>query len=108
MNKNDLYIPVNVPDRNELIPGFGTIELIASAVALGTAALAVIVLYIIDFNILYALLIAITLFGGVVVLVRKDKYGENLIYKTQYVLRFNKSQKRYQYKYHNIYEGRVK
>lgn len=108
MNKKDLYIPVNVPDRNELIPGFGTIELTVSAVALVVAAVIVIILYVMDFNILYALLIAIILFGGVVVLVRKDKYGENLIYKTQYVLRFNKSQKRYQYKYHNIYEGRVK
>ena len=107
-NKKDLYIPLNVPDRKELISGFGTIELVISGIILLISVLIVIVAYVMEFNILYALLIAISLFTVVVMFVRKDKYGENLIYKTKYVIRFNKSQKMYQYQYHNIYEGRIK
>lgn len=108
MKKKDLYIPVNVPDRNELIPGFGTVELTVCGVAIGVAIIIAIIMYLSGINILYAVGTAATIITMAILIFRKDKYGENLLFKTQYVIAFHKSQKKYQYQYHNIYEGSIK
>lgn len=103
--KKDLYVPVHVPDRNELIPGFGTVELTICGAAVAVAAIVAIVMYIAGINIIYSVGAAICIITFVILIFRKDRYGENLIFKTQYVMRFRTSQKKYLYQYHNIYEG---
>ena len=108
MKKKDLYIPVNVPDRNELIPGFGTMELTVCGIAVGIAIITAIVMYVSGVNVLYAVGTAAVIITMAILIFRKDKYGENLLFKTQYVIAFHKSQKKYQYQYHNIYEGSIK
>lgn len=108
MKKKDLYIPVNVPDRNELIPGFGTMELTVCGIAVAIGIIVAIVMYVFGVNVLYAVGTAAAIITIAVLVFRKDKYGENLLFKTQYVIAFHKSQKKYQYQYHNIYEGSIK
>lgn len=108
MKKKDLYIPINVPDRNEMIPGFGNTELIACGISVGLAAIVGIIMYISGINVLYVVGTAVAIITVAIMVFRKDKYGENLLFKTQYVIAFHKSQKKYEYKYHNIYEGGVK
>ena len=105
MKKKELYIPVNVPDRNEVLPGFGAAELIACAVAFGIGVITAILIFVISQDILKALGTAIVILAAAVVLFRKNQYGENIIIKSKYVIAFHKTQKKYYYKYHNIYEG---
>lgn len=108
MKKKDLYIPVNVPDRNEIIPGFGTMELTICGSAIMMAVIIAIIMYISEVNVLYAVGTATVIITLAILIFRKDKYGENLLFKTKYVIAFHKSQKKYMYKYHNIYEGSIK
>lgn len=108
MRKKDLYIPINVPDRNEMIPGFGTVELVACAIAVGIAAIVGIIMYMSGINVLYVVGTAVAIITVAIMIFRKDRYGENLIFKTQYVIAYHKSQKKYEYKYHNIYEGDIR
>lgn len=108
MKNKELYIPVNVPDRNELIPGFGVKEIVCCLVVLAIGIITAIIMCISGTGILWALGVAIVMLVLAITIFRKNQYGENLIDKTQYVIKFSKSQKKYQYKYHNIYEGEVK
>ncbi len=105
MKKKELYIPVNVPDRNEVIPGFGAAELIACAVAFGAGFITAILIFVISQDVLKALGTAIVILAVAVVLFRKNQYGENIIIKSKYVIAFHKTQKRYLYQYYNNYEG---
>lgn len=108
MKKKDLYMPANVPDRNEPIPGFGTTELTICGVAVGVSIITAIIMYLSEVYILYAVGTAAAIITMAILIFRKDRYGENLLFKTQYVIAFHKSQKKYEYQYHNIYEGSIK
>lgn len=105
MKKKELYIPVNVPDRNEMLPGFGTVELIACAIAFGAGFIIAILIFVISQDVLKALGTAFVILAVTVMLFRKNQYGENIIIQSKYVIAFHKTQKRYLYQYHNIYEG---
>lgn len=109
MKKKDLYIPVNVPDRNEFVPGFGNQELVACGVALALGIVTFVIMkYGFGCGMVKSLIGCISFLAIAIVIFKKDKFGENLVYKLQYVIRFFQSQKRYVYKQYNIYEGEVK
>lgn len=108
MEKRDLHIGTYVPDRKEFIPGFGNIELTACSISIGIAIIICIIMYLSGINIIYAGGIAACIILTAIVLLRKDRYGENLIFKIRYVIAYHKSQKRYLYEYHNTHEGSSK
>lgn len=106
-SKNTLYIPVNTPDYDAIISGVGSIEM----TIFGVSAVLIIVigLMIAQFsNTLVAVWIAGLLGCAVVLTIRRDNCNENLIKKISIFRRYIKSQKRYVYLYHNIYEVPVK
>lgn len=104
MNKKDLYIPLNVPDNDDVIRGFGKREICIIAASFLAAFICIAAVYAKTQNMVYAIFTGIGMVAITVMIVRKDIYNENTIDKLKHIVRFSKTQKRYEYRYYNIYE----
>lgn len=103
MNKKELYIPVNVPERNDFFDGFGTKELIATALALVVGIIFAVVIYLNFNSLLSAFLLLGTIVATTILLVKRDRIDESFIDKINFVRIYNKQQKRYEYQYYDFY-----
>lgn len=103
-SEKDLYLPVNTPDADDLIQGIGAFELYIYAIGLIVCLLIGIWINWAYGNTMIATIGAVSLFAVVVLLFRRNLYNENVIKITMVVLKFQRSQKAYEYLYHNIYE----
>ena len=106
--KKQLYIPVKIKRRQEFlnIDGIGKKEafkiIVFSIIGLilgGTIA-------IVNRNPIYLFVIFTLMAGGAYIFLKKDITNSNTIDKLLLQYEFMKSQKRFFYKYHNIYEKR--
>lgn len=106
-NTHTLYIPVNTPDYDAIISGVGSFEM----AIFGVSAVVIIIvgLMVARFsNTLVAVWIAGLLACVVVLTIRRDNCNENLLKKIFIFRKYIKSQKKYIYQYHNIYEVPIK
>lgn len=102
--KKDLDIPVNVPPRDYIVNGLGMSEFAKIAVG-ALVGLGIGIFIFICSGTIYACLIIPLITGTITfVIFRRDDHTENLIDKLGFVFEFKKTQKQYQYEYHNIYE----
>ncbi|MEG0962412.1 MAG: hypothetical protein RSF88_06100 [Lachnospiraceae bacterium] len=107
-NKNKLPIPVNAPDRNDYVQGFGNKELTVTA---GVALLAII--YFICMmvrstdNIFKVFFMALGSILFTVALIVRDRYNETIIDKIRVIIQYQMVQKKYKYNYRNLYETEV-
>lgn len=105
--KKELYIPLNVVESQDLISGIGGKE----AAYIGAALLIGIVLAVIIFtgsgNMVSAVLTAGIIVSITVLLVKRDQFNESMIDKFRFIKIYMQSQKRYGYRYFNIYGGEV-
>lgn len=101
MEKNDLYIPTNVSDSNDIISGFGMKELAITGAGAGFALMLAIILYSSSKNIVTAVLLPFTVIAVIIVCVRRDKYSESVIDKLRFIWIYYRSQKRYKYQYYD-------
>jgi len=97
--KKSLYIPGNVLERKDIIDGFGNREIGIVVVATAAAAIVFFAIFLSTGDVLIPFTAAIFLIGGTIIAVRKDQHDESLIDKINFVYRFTKTQKKYQYQY---------
>lgn len=105
MNKKDLYIPVNVVERNDIVSGFGKTELMITVISFLIAVCIGIWIIVSSEKIATAIFLGAMLIAVTIFLIRRDKFDESVIDKLFIIKKYYKSQKRYIYHYHNIYEG---
>lgn len=105
--KEQLYIPLNVRKRKELIAGYGQQEAIITVVMSIIGFMIGLIIYGFNQKIEYVLIIPIVIGFLTVVMIIKDQTNTSLLDSLIRLYWFNKSQKRYEYKYKNIYEGEI-
>jgi len=99
MEKNQLYIPVNIKTRFEFFDGFGFPELgVTSIVALISGLIAFFVGDIYN-GALFVLISA----SMVVTLTRKNQYNQSVMDMIKVFMRFHQKQQKYKYEYYNKY-----
>lgn len=106
--KGDLYIPVRIKRYPEFwnIDGIGKKELRGILIMTGVGIIVGVISGVITQIILFPLLFVILFPSGAYMFLKKDLTNRNTIDKIRISKRFKKSQKRYDYKYYNIYEAR--
>lgn len=106
MEKSDkLPIPMNIPDRDEWVNGFGKNEGIITGISLIIGIIIGIVIFINTQDAFFAVTVPVAIVSITVIAVRKDPYNENFIDRIKIYRSYLKAQKQYEYEYHNIYEG---
>lgn len=103
MRKKELYIPVNIPERNDFFAGYGIKELIATAIALVIGAILAVMIYLLSGSLFFAFGELGTLVGFTILLVKRDRIDESFIDKLNFVRIYRKQQKRYEYAYYDFY-----
>ena len=103
MNKKELYIPVNVPERNDFFEGFGGRELVITAISLVIGAIGAVLIYLNFNSLLFAFLFLGTVVAVTILLVKRDRIDESFVDKINFVNIYNKQQKRYEYQYYDFY-----
>ncbi|BDF45184.1 hypothetical protein CE91St56_23070 [Lachnospiraceae bacterium] len=103
--KKELYIPVNVPEREDFVSGFGAKELSITGISLFVGIICAVVIFNLSGSAFQAVGSGAIILTTVIMMIRRDRYDESLIDKFRFVLRYLKAQKIYEYKYHNIHEG---
>lgn len=105
MAKNkELYIPVNVPESEDFISGFGNKELAITTITFFVAIVLAIITYVSTDSVFKAVFIAAVLLAVVIIAIKRDKYDESIIDKIKLVNKYRKSQKKFVYEFYNIYE----
>lgn len=107
-NKETLYIPVNIRRRKEYVDGFGKEELVKVLIWFVIGIVVGLILFFIkNKEMVYVVFSAIFFPGLAFALTRKDKTNRSQIDRLVDLYKFSVSNKRYDYKYHNIYEKEV-
>lgn len=105
MKEEILYIPVNIKKRKEIIEGIGKKEIrqivITTLIGIFIGA---ILFFLKNNNPAYLIMTAFIFGSGSYVFLKKDPTNRNTIDKLKLYINFTKSQKRFHYKYKNIYE----
>jgi len=104
-NKKNLPIPVQVSNEKQTITGFGKKEMRITGFSFLIAIGIGIITFILSGEIIVVFVPVIIILPITVMLIKKDVRNESFINKVQVILRFSRTQKRYEYVYHNIYEG---
>lgn len=104
-SKKELYIPVNVPEREDYISGFGSKELTITGLSLLVGIILAAIIFIQTDVAFWAVGTAGGLVALTIVVVRRDHFDESVIDKLRFVYRYHKAQKQFEYHYFNIYEG---
>lgn len=103
MRKKELYIPVNIPERNDFFAGYGIKELIATAIALVVGAILAVMIYLLAGSLFFAFGVLGALVAITILLVKRDQIDESFIDKINFVRIYQKQQKRYEYVYYDFY-----
>lgn len=106
-NKEELYIPVNIPESRatDFFAGYGSKELFITIITFFIAIILAVVIYQSTKQLFFSAILGIGLVGITVLIIKRDQYDESLIDKLKIIQKYNKTQKKYEYKYYNIYEG---
>ena len=105
-HRKPLYFPTNCPDANDFVAGFGMKELVISIVAFCVALIVGIIVYMTTGGMIRTLAVGFTILGGTIVSVKRNRQQECLVDWVVQVFKYWGAQKKYEYRYYNIYEGR--
>lgn len=107
--KKELYIPVNVPERNDFIEGFGGKELFYTAISFVIGAILAIASYLmLNIEIFFAFMILAMIVTLTVMFVKRDSIDESFIDKIAFIISYQKIQKKYSYEYWDDMKGQEK
>lgn len=99
MQQKTLYIPSNIKTRQEFFEGYGATELYKT---IGTATICSIfclILYAINHSIALSVVIMLSGIAASIMFVTKDRNNQSVLDQIVLMIRFSKSQKKYQYNY---------
>lgn len=105
VSRKELYIPVNVPEREDFISGFGAKELTITGVSLFFGVIVAVIVFFRTESAFYAVGAAGIIVAITIVLVRRDLYDESIIDKLRFVRIYHRAQKQFIYEYFNFYES---
>ncbi len=95
-NHTSLYIPVNVPERKDIFPGYPTIEMSIALLVVAVCVIFLIVMVMFDHTFIGFAVAAITI-GWTLISIRKNNANENMYDFARVLLRFARSQKIFYY-----------
>lgn len=101
--KGELYVPVHTPDADDFVAGIGKFEGVVIVISGLSSLLSALLYYAITENVVVSVMITAILIALTITMIRRDSHNENLVTKLMIVKSFYKSQKRYYYRYHNIF-----
>lgn len=101
---NRLYIPVNIRRRKELVDGFGKKEFLQTVSLSAVGIVVGIAIYYFTNRIEVIVLASIIACVLGVTIFRKNRFNGNMVDKVKEMIQFYQSQRRFLYKYTNIYE----
>lgn len=106
--RKPLYIPQNALDNNDVISGIGKKEIRITLIVAIIAILFIIYVFICQQDyIVLAIGSAFLIIMVTLSLIHRNRYDESFIDYIKQLWNYKKMQKRYEYRYYNIYEGRV-
>ncbi len=97
--KDTLYIPLGLKDKNELWDGFGKEEAFKALIFITIASIIDILLYFLKQNIAISVVFILVAIGGSLMMLTKDTTNISVVDQIGYMIRFSKSQKYYSYIY---------
>lgn len=97
--KDTLYIPLGLKDKNELWNGFGKDEAIKALIFVAIASIIDILLYFLKQSVVLAVVFILVAIGGSLMMLTKDTTNISVVDQIGYMIRFSKSQKYYPYIY---------
>lgn len=107
-NLSNLYVPINVRRRKEYVDGFGKPELIITCIWGLIGGAVGLFLFLLNQNDPIYLVVSLIIFpAATFMFVKKDKTNRSTVDHLKAYYLFSRSKKRFDYKYHNIYEKEV-
>lgn len=106
--QDKLPIPVNVPERKDVIPGIGSKEIGIIGIASGIDIIFIFFIYGLTSSLPAAMLLGIVMIAIVITLIKRDRFDENFIDKILIIYKFYISQKKYYYEFYDMYACELK
>lgn len=106
VHRKPLYFPTNCPDANDFVAGFGTKEVVITIVAFFVSLIIGIIIYTSTQGMIRALMAGFIILGGTIIAVKRNSQQECLVDWVVQAFKYLFAQKKYEYRYFNIYEGR--
>ena len=100
--KDKLYIPVNVLETRDLVPGIGGKELTEIGIAAIVGVIISLVVYAMRADMIVCILIVIFTTVTTFIAVRRDNHNENMVDKLVQIYKYAAAQKRFEYEYRGI------
>lgn len=105
--ENDLYVPKNCSPLEYVVEGFTITEIGYISIIGIIVALIAVFMYVKCELVFQSVFLFIFIVSAAILFFRRDAYSENCIDKIKIISSYFKSQKRYEYKYKNIYESEI-
>lgn len=96
--KDTLYIPLGLKERNEFWDGFGKDEFIKALIFITFTGVIDIFIYIFKRNIIFSVVFILVSIGGSLAMLTKDITNLSAVDQIENMIRFSKSQKYYPYR----------
>lgn len=97
--KETLYIPLGLKTRTEIFEGFGKEELFKSIIVSLIAGAIDVAIYLLTKSASFCVVFILSSIAGSVLMLTKDKTNISVVDQIKFMVRFDKSQKIYRYKY---------
>lgn len=106
--KDDMLpIPVNVPNQKDFVAGFGGKEITITVIALIISIIIAVIVMINSGNVIYAIGIIGLVLSMTISFIRRDRFNESFIDKLHFMKEYFKAQKKFEFRFKNIYEGKL-
>ena len=102
--KDKLPIPVNVPEQKDVFPGIGTKEIGIIAITAFLDILLILFINALSGSLIIAIFVGFGVIALVIMAIRRDRFNESVIDKTRIVFQFSDKQKKYLYKFYDMYK----
>lgn len=96
--KDTLYIPLGLKERNEFWDGFGKEELIKALIFIAFTGVIDIFIYFFKRNIIFSMVFILASIGGSLAMLTKDITNLSAVDQIENMIRFSKTQKYYPYR----------
>lgn len=97
--KETLYIPLGLKTKTEIFDGFGKEELFQAILATLLAGAIDVIVYMLTKSTAFCVVFILSSITGSVMMLTKDKTNISVVDQLKFMIKFAKSQKKYQYKY---------
>lgn len=97
--KNALYIPQGLKTRVEIFEGYGKEELVKTIIVTVVAGFLDVLLYFIFKNTVVSVVFILVAIAGSVMMLTKDHTNISVVDQVGFMIKFERSQKKYPYKY---------